>query len=175
METENDIMIAFLDTSVSREPHGRLTTSVYRKPTHTGQCLAYDLHRPQSVKRGTFKCLYNRAKRLVTKQSVISEEKKSVISSCFKRFCLLLRPEAHQDMKNSPPRRNPETEFKSTAAGFAVCQRSVDTTLRSHLVRPKDTIDPAKQDGVSTKIPVNAEKSTLAKPRKIYTGEDQRA
>ena len=103
METENDIMIAFLDTSVSREPHGRLTTSVYRKPTHTGQCLAYDSHRPQSVKRGTFKCLYNRAKRLVTKQSVISEEKKSVISSCFKRFCLLLRSEAHQDMKNSPP------------------------------------------------------------------------
>ena len=73
------------------------------------------------------------------------------------------------------PRRDPETEFKSTAVGFAVCQRSVDTTLRSHLVRPKDTIDPAKQDGVSTKIPVNAEKSTLAKPRKIYTGEDQRA
>ena len=30
METENDNKIAFLDASVSREPDGRLTTSVYR-------------------------------------------------------------------------------------------------------------------------------------------------
>ena len=53
---------------------GRLTT-VYRKPTHTDQYLAYDSHHPQSVKRGIVKCLYERAKRLVTKPSVNSEEK----------------------------------------------------------------------------------------------------
>ena len=168
-------MIAFLDTSVSREPHGRLTTSVYRKPTHTGQCLAYDSHRPQSVKRGTFKCLYNRAKRLVTKQSVISEEKKICHQFLFQTVLPPPSSRSSPGHEKQLPRRNPETEFKSTAAGFAVCQRSVDTTLRPHVVRPKDTIDPAKQDGVSTKIPVNAGKSTFAKPRKIYTGEDQRA
>ena len=57
METENNSKIAFLDTSASREPDGRLTTSVYRKPTHTDQYLAYDSHHPQSVKRGIVKCL----------------------------------------------------------------------------------------------------------------------
>ena len=51
METENDTKLAFLDTSVSKEPNGRLTTSVYRKPTLTDQYLAYDSHHPQSVKR----------------------------------------------------------------------------------------------------------------------------
>ena len=60
METENDNKIAFLDASVSREPDGRLTTSVYRKPTHTDQYLAYDSHHPQSIKRGIVKCLYDR-------------------------------------------------------------------------------------------------------------------
>jgi len=36
METESDSRLAFLDTAVSREPDGRLTTSVYRKLTiHT--------------------------------------------------------------------------------------------------------------------------------------------
>ena len=47
METENDYKLAFLDTAVSRERDGRLTTSVYRKPTHTEQYLAYDSHHPQ--------------------------------------------------------------------------------------------------------------------------------
>ena len=48
METEKDNKLAFLDTAVLREPDGRLTTSVYRKPTHTDQYLAYDSHHPQS-------------------------------------------------------------------------------------------------------------------------------
>ena len=41
-----------------------------------------------------------------------------------------------------------------------------DTTLRSHLVRPKDTIDPAKQDGVILRIPCEY--------RKVYIGETWR-
>ena len=73
IETEKESKIAFLDTSVSREPDGRLTTNVYRKLTHTDHYLAYDSHHPQEIKRGIVKCLYDRAKRLVTKPSVISE------------------------------------------------------------------------------------------------------
>ena len=53
METEEDNKLAFLDTAVLRELDSRLTTSVYRKPTHTNQHLAYNSHHPQSVKRST--------------------------------------------------------------------------------------------------------------------------
>ena len=80
METEKDNKLTFLDTAVLREPDGHLTTSIYRKPTHTDQYLAYDSHHPQSVKRGIIKCLHERAKRLVTKPSVISKEKKHLSS-----------------------------------------------------------------------------------------------
>ena len=67
METENDNKITSLDSLVTREPDGKLHTSVYRKPTHTDQYLMYDTHHPQSVKRGIVKCLHDRAERIITK------------------------------------------------------------------------------------------------------------
>jgi len=42
-----------------------------------------------------------------------------------------------------------------------------DTTLRSHLVRPKDTVNPAKQDGVVYRIPCEC--------GKVYIGETRRS
>ena len=95
METENNSKIAFLDKSVCGEPDGRLTTSVYRKPKHTDQYSAFDSHHAQSVKRGIVKCLYDRAKRLVTKPSeegrvgklylytVLTHNTRSSIEPCF--------------------------------------------------------------------------------------------
>ena len=37
----------------------------------------------------------------------------------------------------------------------------IDTTLRSHLVRPKDPVDPRKQDGVVYKIPCECGKAYI--------------
>ena len=108
MGTEKDKKLALLDTAVSREPDGRLTTSIYRKPTHTDQYLAYDSHHPQSVKHGIIKCLYERAKRLLTKPSVISEEKNICHLFCFLMAILFLscrnlsRPENQMTVPNPP-------------------------------------------------------------------------
>ena len=117
IEAQNDSNIAFLETSVSRESDGRLTTRVYRKPTHTDQYVAYVLHLPQLVKRGIVQCLYDRAYRLVTKRSVISMEKK--LLSCVLvsyGYPLLLCAEDHQGNKaRTAHRRVPVAEFKSTA------------------------------------------------------------
>ena len=46
METDNDNTIPFLDTLVIKDLEGRLTTSVYRKITHTDQYLSCDSHHP---------------------------------------------------------------------------------------------------------------------------------
>ena len=118
METEKDNKLAFLDTAVLREPDGRLTTSVYRKPTHTDQYLAYDSHHPQSVKRGIVKCLYERAKRLVTKPSVISEEKKhlsSVLVSNGYPFSFLQKLTKTRKPNNSA---KPVNKFKATMYAY---------------------------------------------------------
>ena len=154
--------------AVSREPDGRLTTCVYRKPKYTDQYLAYDSHHPQSVKRGIVKCLYDRAKRTVTKPSVISKEKKHLSSVLVSNPLSLLQKITKTRKRNT--NTEPTTEFKATTVLHYVVglsqqlrrclqQQGVravfksETTLRSHLVRPKDPADPTKQDGAVYRIP----------------------
>ena len=136
--SEKDNSIPFLDTSVIRDSNGLLTTSVYRKPTHIDQYLAYDSHHPQSVKRGIVKCL----------SSVLVSNGYS--SSFIRKLAKTTRPTANNE---------PTQEFKSTAVlpyikgvsevlrrclqqqGVRTVFKS-DTTLRSYLVRPKDALEP---------------------------------
>jgi len=146
--------------------------------------LPYDSHHPQSVKRGIVKCLYDWAKHLIRKPSVISQEKKHLSSllvsnaypsSFVRKLTKTTRPTANKE---------PTQDFKSTAVlpyikgvsevlRCCLWQQGVrtvfksDTTLRSHLVRPKDTPEPTKQDGVIYKIPCEC--------GKVYIGETGRA
>jgi len=108
METESDSKLTFPDIAVSREPDSRLTTSVYRKPTHTDQYLAYDSHKPQSVNSGIVKCLYDCTKPIVTKPSFISKTKKPLSSVLVCNGYQLPSPEK-QDTSTEHM-----TEFKTT-------------------------------------------------------------
>ena len=183
MEIEKGNTIPFLDTTVTRDSDG---LTVYRKPTHTDQYLVYDSHHPQSVKRGIVKGLYDRAKHLTTKQTVISEEKKNLSSvlvsngypsSFVPKLAKTTRVTARTSIE-------PAHEFKSTAVlpyrkgvsevlrrcqqhqGIRTVFRS-DTTLRSHLVRPKVVLEPSKQESVVYKIPCEC--------GKVYIGETGRS
>ena len=50
-----------MDVTVLRPSQGRLTTSVYRKPTHLGRYLAFGSHHPSTVKRSVVSSLASRA------------------------------------------------------------------------------------------------------------------
>ncbi len=183
METEENSTIPFLDTLVHREPNGQLTTTVYRKPTHTDQYLAYDSHHPQSVKRGVVKCLNDRATRVVTKQGGKRSEKHHISSALVSNgypVSFLQRVN-----KTRPREERQEQGYCATAIlpfvdGLSQTLRRClrdhnirtvfksDTTLRKQLVRPKDPIPPGRQDGVVYKIP-------CGECDKVYIGETGRA
>lgn len=139
---------------------------------------------PESVKRGIVKCLYDRAKHLITKPSVISKEKKHLLSVLVSNgypssFIRKLTKTTRRTANNEPMQ-----ELKSTAVlpyikdvsevlrrclqqqGVRTVFRS-DTTLRSYLVRLKDALEPGKQEGVAYKIPCEC--------GKVYIGETGRA
>ena len=50
-----------------------------------------------------------------------------------------------------------------------------DTTLRSHLLRPKDTLEPTKQDGVVYKIPCECGKVYIGETGRAMQDKDKRA
>ena len=51
VQTEIDSVLPFLDTNVQRTDDGKKRTGVYRKPTHSGRVLSFQVHRPISAKK----------------------------------------------------------------------------------------------------------------------------
>ena len=64
-----------------RKDDGRLTTTVYRKPTHTDRYLSFSSHHPSMHKRAVVKSLMDRAAKIPTTKSDQIKEKQRVIST----------------------------------------------------------------------------------------------
>ena len=69
----NGMELLFLDVSVTRTEQG-FRSSVYRKPTFTGQYLNFNSHRPYTVKKGIVRCLQHRAKTISSDTDAYPEE-----------------------------------------------------------------------------------------------------
>ncbi|XP_071500039.1 uncharacterized protein [Diadema antillarum] len=167
-EQETQGSIAFLDTLVHRDTGGKLSTTIYKKPTHTDQYLAFNSHHPTSAKRGVIRCLYDRANKIITKPSGTASEKRHLRSAlsangyprCFINKARTARVQPEQDKE----------EYKSTVVlpyveSIAPVLRrrlakhnirvvyKADATIRNHLVRAKDPVPPLRKDGVIYRIP----------------------
>ena len=74
VEVEKDGSLPFLGTLLQRRDDGSLDVTVYRKPTHTDRYLDFQSHHPSHVKRGLFRCLYDRARSITTRQVNLQTE-----------------------------------------------------------------------------------------------------
>ena len=99
--------IPFLDTSVSRDSNGLLTTTVYGKPTHTDQYLAYDSHHPQSVKRGIVISVYTTEPNTSHQNHQLSLKKRNIYHRYLFRTDILLHlQESSQRQQDQQPTKN---------------------------------------------------------------------
>ena len=69
VELESDNLLPFLDVLIVKERNGKLTTTLYQKPTHTKRFLNYNSQHSVSQKRGLICTLLNRINsKLITKK-----------------------------------------------------------------------------------------------------------
>ena len=73
VEFESNKSIAFLDVLVTEEEE-KLTTSLYRKPTHTGLYLLWDSSQNRRYKIGLIKTLVIRIYRICSSKEIINKE-----------------------------------------------------------------------------------------------------
>ena len=73
MEKEQYNKLPFLDVLVTRTEQG-FRSSVYRKPTFTGQYLNFNSHHPYTVKKGIVRCLQHQAKIISSDTDAYQEE-----------------------------------------------------------------------------------------------------
>ena len=73
MEKEQDNKLPILDVLVTRTEQ-RFRSSMYHKPSFTGQYLNFKSHHPYTVKKGIVRCLLHQAKTISTNTDAYQEE-----------------------------------------------------------------------------------------------------
>ena len=84
-EQRQDGSMPFLDILVTPQEDGTLTTTVYRKPTHTDQYLQWDRHLNMACKYSVINTLTHRAKAVCSSSQLLKEELKhleEVLTQC---------------------------------------------------------------------------------------------
>ena len=166
--------LPFLDTLITIQPDNTLSTTVYRKPTHTDQYLHWDSNHHITAKQSVFNTLAHRAKTVSSTQGSMDKELdhiKTALKHCqFPSWALnqwhhrFIQSQQH----SNNPNNNNSTDKSKTKATIVVpyipntsekfkkvCKRKVIqvhfkgfNTLRTALGNPKDKDPKANQTGI---------------------------
>ena len=174
--TQVDGSLPFLDVLVTPQSDGTLSTSVYRKPTHTNQYLQWDSHHSISAKYSVISTLFHRAKEVCSTKQQLKEEHDQIqqaLTLCrypdwalnrVEKKTRVLRQSRNQDKKQKdnniksnirrthitvPYSRGLSESFKNTCKkyGIQVYFRG-GKTIKNLLVAPKDREHITQKSGI---------------------------
>ena len=167
-DAKPDGSLPFLDTLIQKQPDNSLSTSVYRKPTHTDLYLQWNSHHHLSAKYSVINTLRHRAKTVCSNHHLLEEEEKHLnraFSNCRYPVWALNRARINS---NRNKKKNTRMQTISKKPYIVVphmkglketckniCRRhGIDmhfkgtNTIRQLLVHPKDKDDILKKIGV---------------------------
>ena len=78
MEQESEGKLPFLDTEITHHEDGTLSTTVYRKKTHTDKYLSFNSHHPLSHRVSVARTLFSRAEKVCSTVGERDDERKHV-------------------------------------------------------------------------------------------------
>ena len=170
--TRADGSLPFLDTLVTVKEDGSLSTSIYRKPTHTNQYLQWDSHHSIANKYSVINSLIYRAKNICSNQDQLKEDLTYVeraLTACKYPSWAIQR----MKLKKNTPKQNRNTNrssrsnntnrtsitvpynkglsesFKNIGRKFGIqVHFKSGRTLKDELVAPKDKDHITKKSGI---------------------------
>ena len=186
-EEEADNSLPMLDTLTTRDNEGRLSFTVYRKPTHTDQYLQFGSFQPFNHKLGVIRTLHHRCMTLCSSEEAkISEldHLKKVLSvsgytkAAWNTATAVSHRRAHRQNTDNTARVKGSVTLPYAGPVSEAIARNIrktgvmvhlrpTNTIRSRLVHPKDKLDRLEQAGVVYKIKCNDCPET-------YVGETER-
>ena len=167
-----DGSLPFLDTLVTVEEDGSLSTSIYRKPTHTNQYLQWDSHHSIANKYSVKNSLLHRANNICSNQEQKKEELSHIeeaLTSCKYPSWAIQRAKLKKNMQqqnknNKRPNNNNfnnrcsitvpynqglSESFKNIGRKYGIqVHFKSGRTLKDELVAPKDKDPITKKSGI---------------------------
>ena len=110
IEKEENNQLPFLDIKIHRENNGSLSTTIYRKPTHTNQYLNFNSNHHLQHKRSVVRTLIHRANHAITNETDKKEEIKYIKD-------ILSANDYKKWMINIPPKKQSTQQTNSNNNG----------------------------------------------------------
>ena len=125
IEKEENNQLPFLGIKIHRENNGSLSTTIYRKPTHTNQYLNFNSNHHLQHKRSVVRTLIHRANNAITNETDKKEEikyiKDIISANDYKKWMINIPPKKQSTQQTNPnggPQRARRTRHSGDPVPF---------------------------------------------------------